>query len=145
MRTALALVSAALLATTAAAQAADNAEVRAAAHAFDLAQQNGDRAALDRLIAPYFLFVRGSGRIGGRQDFIDGFTGPGQKLEPFRIEDPLFLRVSPDVAIVGGEAWVKGTDNGKPFAEHFRYADTLARRDGRWVVIYVQVTGLPPA
>lgn len=145
MRTALALVSAALLATTAAAQAADNAEVRAAAHAFDLAQQNGDRAALERLIAPDFLFVRGSGRIGGRQDFIDGFTGPGQKLEPFRIEDPLFLRVSPDVAIVGGEAWVKGTDNGKPFAEHFRYADTLARRDGRWVVIYVQVTGLPPA
>lgn len=145
MRTALALVSAALLATTAAAQAADNAEVRAAAHAFDLAQQNGDRAALDRLIAPDFLFVRGSGRIGGRQDFIDGFTGPGQKLEPFRIEDPLFLRVSPDVAIVGGEVWVKGTDNGKPFAEHFRYADTLARRDGRWVVIYVQVTGLPPA
>lgn len=145
MRPPLALASAALLATAAIAQAPDNAQVRAAADAFDLAQQTGDRAALDRLIAPDFLFVRGSGRVGGRQDFIDGFTGPGQKLEPLRIEDPLFLRVSPDVAIVGGEAWVKGTDNGKPFAEHFRYADTFARRDGRWVVIYVQVTGLPPA
>ena len=134
---------AALIATAAGAQTPDNAEVRAAAHAFDMAQQTGDKATLERMIAPDFLFVRGSGRVGGKRDFIDGFTGPGQKLEPFRIEDPLLIRVSAEVAIVGGEAWVKGTDNGKPFAEHFRYADTFAKRGGAWVVVYTQVTGLP--
>lgn len=122
----------------------DNAEVRAAAKAFDDAQLHGDRAALERFLAPDFLFVRGSGRVGDRRDFIAGFTAPGQTLEPFTILDPLFLRVSGDVAIVGGEAWIKGTDGGKPITEHFRYADTFAKREGRWVVVYTQVTGLPP-
>ena len=124
------------------AQAPDsNAEIRAVAQAFDDAQVHGDAAALDRLLAPEFLFVRGSGRVGDRKDFIEGFTNA--KLEPFVISDRLFLRVSPDVAVVGGEAWVKGIENGKPFAQHFRYSDTLARRDGRWLVAYAQVTGLP--
>ena len=121
----------------------DNASILAAAKAFDEAQVHGDRAVLEAMLAPDFLFVRGSGRVGGRQDFIAGFTDPNEKLEPFEISDRLFVRVSPDVAIVGGEAWVKGTEHGKPFAEHFRYADTFARRGERWVVVYTQVTGLP--
>ncbi len=126
------------------AQAPDaNAEIRAAAQAFDDAQVHGDRAALERMLAPDFLFVRGSGRVGDRKDFIAGFTDPASKLEPFVIADRLFVRVSPDVAIVGGEARVKGSDNGKPFSQHFRYSDTFAKRDGRWVVVYTQVTALP--
>ena len=140
----LPLLAAFLLAPIAAAQAPDgNAEIRAAAQAFDDAQHRGDRAALERMLAPDFLFVRGSGRIGNAKDFIDGFTDPRSKLEPFTITDRLFLRVSPNVAIVGGEAWVKGTEEGKPFTRHFRYSDTFAKRDGRWVVVYTQVTGLP--
>jgi ketosteroid isomerase-like protein len=122
---------------------ADNAEIRAAAQAFDDAQFRGDRATLERMLAPDFLFVRASGRVGDRKDFIAGFTDPASKLEPFVIADRLFLRVGPDVAIVGGEARVKGRDNGKPFAQHFRYSDTFAKRDGRWVVVYTQVTALP--
>jgi len=121
----------------------DNAAPRAAAQAFAEAQQKGDGAALERLLAPDFLFVRGSGRIGDRHDFIAGFTAPGSRLDPFVVHDPLFLRVSPDVAIVGGEAWVKGIENGQPFTDHFRYSDTFARRDGRWVAVYTQITGLP--
>jgi ketosteroid isomerase-like protein len=133
---ALALVAAPALAQD------TNADVRAAARMFDDAQLHGDRATLDRMLAPDFLFVRGSGRVGDRRDFIEAFTSPGQKLEPFTIIDPLFLRVSGDVAIVGGEAWIKGTDGGAPFSQHFRYSDTFAKRDGRWVAVFTQVTGL---
>ena len=57
--------------------------------------------------------------------------------------DPLFLRIAPDAAIVGGEGSIKGLEDGKPFSEHFRYSDTFAKRDGQWVVVYTQVTGLP--
>ena len=121
----------------------DTAEIRAAAHAFDAAQQHGDRAALERLLAPDFLFVRGSGRVGDRRDFIAGFTAPNVKFDPFTILDPLFLRIAPDAAIVGGEGWIKGVEDGKPFAEHFRYSDTFAKRDGQWLVVYTQVTALP--
>ncbi|WP_116089668.1 nuclear transport factor 2 family protein [Sphingomonas crusticola] len=122
---------------------AENAEIRAAAQAFDDAQLHGDRAVLERMLAPDFLLVRGSGRIGGKADFIAGFTDPKSHLEPFEITDRLFIRPSADTAIVGGEARVRGTDNGKPFAEHFRYSDTFARRDERWIVVYTQVTPLP--
>jgi ketosteroid isomerase-like protein len=133
-----------LIATPAAAQTpSDNAEVRAAAQAFDDAQLHGDRAVLERMLAPDYLLVRGSGRIGDKKDFINGFTDPNAHLEPFEISDRLFIRPSPDTAIVGGEARVRGTDHGKAFKEHFRYSDTFARRNGQWVVVYTQVTPLP--
>ena len=121
----------------------DNAEILAAAQAFDDAQLHGDRAVLERMLAADYLLVRGSGRVGDRKDFIDGFTDPKSHLEPFQITDRLFLRPSPDTAIVGGEARVRGADDGKPFSQHFRYSDVFARRNGQWVVVYTQVTPLP--
>jgi ketosteroid isomerase-like protein len=120
-----------------------NAEILAAAQAFDDAQLHGDRAALERMLAADFLLVHGSGRVGDRKDFIDGFTDPKSRLEPFEITDRLFVRPSPDTAIVGGEARVRGTDDGKPFSQHFRYSDIFARRNGQWMVVYAQVTPLP--
>ena len=122
---------------------ADNADVLAAARAFDDAQARGDRGALDRLLAPDFLMVQGSGKVGDRAEFINGFTKPQSKLEPFEVSDRLFLRPSPDTAIVGGETWLRGTDDGKPFRQHFRYSDTFVRRGGQWIVVYSQVTPLP--
>jgi ketosteroid isomerase-like protein len=141
----LPLALAALLAAPAAAQAppSPNAEIVAVAQAFDAAQQQGDRAALERMLAPDFLIVHGSGKVGGRQDFIDGWTQPTTRLQLFAITDRLFLRIGPDAAVVGGEGRVKGTDGGKPFARHFRYSDTFVRRDGRWLAIFTQVTPLP--
>lgn len=139
-----AVALAVLVAAPAAAQApSDNAEVRAAAQAFDDAQLRGDRAVLERMLAPDFLLVHGSGRIGDKKDFIDGFTDPNAHLDPFDIRDRLFLRPTADTAIVGGEAWVTGTDHGKAFKQHFRYSDYFARRNGAWMVVYTQVTPLP--
>lgn len=139
-----AVALAVLVAAPAAAQApSDNAEVRAAAQAFDDAQLRGDRAVLERMLAPDFLLVHGSGRIGDKKDFIDGFTDPNAHLDPFDIRDRLFLRPTADTAIVGGEAWVTGTDHGKAFKQHFRYSDYFAKRNGAWMVVYTQVTPLP--
>jgi len=139
-----AVALAVLVAAPAAAQApSDNAEVRAAAQAFDDAQLHGDRAVLERMLAPDFLLVHGSGRIGDKKDFIDGFTDPNAHLDPFDIRDRLFLRPTADTAIVGGEAWVTGTDHGKAFKQHFRYSDYFAKRNGAWMVVYTQVTPLP--
>ena len=144
-RTLACTASAVLIATASTAQPADDAAaILAAAHAFDDAQLHGDRPTLERMIAPDFLFVRGSGRVGDRRDFIAGFTRPNARLEPFQVSDRLFLRLAPDVAVVGGEARLHGTEDGKPFVEHFRYSDTFARRGGRWLAVFTQVTPLPP-
>lgn len=120
-----------------------NAEVLVAAHAFDDAQLHGDRVTLEKMLAPEYLIAHASGAVGDRREFIEGFTGPGHTLEPFTIVAPIFLRVSTDVAIVGGETTFKGSEDGKPFTDHFRYADTLVKRNGQWLVIYTQVTPLP--
>jgi len=139
------MIAIALLATApAAAQApSDNAEVRAAAQAFDDAQLHGDRAVLERMLAPDYLLVHGSGRVGDKKDFIDGFTDPNTHLDPFDIKDRLLIRPTADTAVVGGDAWISGTDHGKAFKQHFRYSDMFAKRNGQWVVVYTQVTPLP--
>lgn len=124
------------------AQVPENGDVQKAAQAFDDAQLHADRAAMERMLAPDYIFVRGSGGIGGKKDFIDGFTDPDVHLEPFEITDRLFVRPSADTAIVGGEARMKGTDHGRAVHEHFRYSDFFARRNGQWMVVYTQVTPL---
>lgn len=117
-------------------------EVRAAAAAFDDAQLRGDRAALERFLAQDFVFARGSGALAGRAEFLAGF-GEGLTLEPFTILHPVFVRLGDRAAIVGGEVTLSGRDHGTPFARRIRYADVFVYRDGRWQVVYVQVTAMP--
>ncbi|MBU3077720.1 nuclear transport factor 2 family protein [Sphingomonas quercus] len=125
------------------APAATEAAIRAASREFDDAQLHGDRAVLERYLAPDFLFVRGSGKVTGRQEFIDTFAGGTLKLEPFTIVNRSFVGLGADAGIMAAEGTMRGTANGKPFVDHFRFADTFLRRGGRWQVVYVQVTPLP--
>jgi len=141
MKLRVAAVALSVIATPCAAQDS-NADIRAVADAFDMAQFHRDRAALEAMIAPDYLAVFGSGRIVGRTEFIGGFTGPDVTFEPFEITDRLFLRIAPDAAVVGGEGRIRGTEKGQRFSEHFRFSDTFAKRDGKWVVVYTQVTPL---
>ncbi|HLL23014.1 MAG TPA: nuclear transport factor 2 family protein [Kofleriaceae bacterium] len=120
------------------------AEIKAAAKAFDDSQLRHDRAALERFLAEDMVFVRGSGKLSGRADFLATFANPAVELEPYVIEHPIFVRLGERSGLVGGETVMRGKENGTPFAEHFRYADVFAWRDGRWQVVYVQVTMLPP-
>lgn len=118
------------------------AEVKVAAREFDDAQLRGDRSVLERYLAVDFLFVRGSGAVSGRADFIAAFTKPGQKLDPFVITNPVFARLGDGAVLVGGDAVLSGVDGGSRFSERIRYADIFAWRDGRWQVVYTQVTRL---
>jgi len=119
-------------------------EVKAAARAFDDSQLAHDRATIDRFLASDLVFVRGSGKLAGRDDFLATFADPTLELAPFEITNPVFVRLGEATGLVGGEAVMKGKENGTPFVEHFRYADIFTWRDGRWQVVYIQVTMLPP-
>ena len=112
----------------------------AASRAFDDAQFRGDVATLERFLAPDFRYVRGSGRIAGRREFIANFTDPAQHLDPFVITDRRVIALGRDAVVVAADGVISGTNAGQPFREHFRFADTFVRRDGRWRVAYVQVT-----
>jgi len=116
------------------------AAARAAAAAFDHAQLIGDRATMERYLASDFVFVRGAGVVSDRAGFLAAFTDPAIKLEPFTVEHPVAIRLADTAVIIGGETTLRGTEKGEPFAEHFRYADVFELRDGRWQVVYTQVT-----
>jgi hypothetical protein len=114
-----------------------------ASKAFDDAQFHHDGAAIDRFLSADFVFVTRSGQALGRSDFIAAVTTPGEVLEPFVIRDHRIRALGPGGGVVSGEGLVRGTQDGKSFSSHFRYADIFARRNGRWMVVYVQVTALP--
>jgi ketosteroid isomerase-like protein len=118
------------------------AEVRAAADEFDAAQLRADRATLERYLAADFVFVRGSGKIAGRDAFLAAFTTPGNTLEPFEVVDRRFIPLGRDAVIATGEVTLRGVEDGARFEEHLRFADVYLLRDDRWQVVYVQVTML---
>jgi hypothetical protein len=44
-----------------------------------------------------------------------------------------------DVVVLGGWVHLSGIDQGKPFVQNARFADTWARRNGRWYVVFTAV------
>jgi ketosteroid isomerase-like protein len=131
--------AAALIAAAAAALPAD---LAAAAQAYDQAQVESDRAALERLLADDYVLQNSSGAVEGKAQFVAEQTAAGYRLDPFRVEDPI-ERVMGDVALLGGVATLTGTDGGRPYRVRLRFMDVWHKRDGRWVVVFTQATRAP--
>ncbi len=119
------------------------ADLEAAVEAYDAAQVNGDRAQLERLVADDYVLVNGAGARQGKRELIGDYLAPGFKLDPFVIEEPVQQVWGADAAILGGRVDMQGTDGGQRFRVMVRFADVWAKRDGRWRVVYSQVTRVP--
>lgn len=115
-------------------------EVMAISRAFDDAQRRQSAEDIERYLADDFRIVYSSGRVGDRAAFVSGFTSETMQIAELFVEEPFYVDLGADAAIVGGIGVIRGTESGAPFEERFRFADTFARRDGRWVAVYVQVT-----
>jgi hypothetical protein len=88
------------------------------------------------------VLISGSGRTESKAEFISDSTAPGFKIEPFTILEPVH-KVMGTTAILGGVVTLKGTSEGKPVAQRMRFSDVWQKRNGRWQVVYIQVTRLP--
>jgi hypothetical protein len=124
--------------STAQTQPTDQALAQAAKE-YDAAQIAGDKKALDRLVADDYLIVRGNGTVGNKAVLIDVVAHDGLKNDPYTVVKP-FFRSYGNTAILGGWVHLTGTDHGKPFVQNARFADTWARRNGRWQVVFTSVT-----
>jgi hypothetical protein len=123
---------------------AQSGPLETAAQVFDDAQLHHNRAVISRFLAPDFQYVTRKGLLLGRDAFIAAVTNPKEMLEPFVISDHRVLQLGPDAGIASGDAIVRGTLNGRAFTDRYRYVDVFARRNGAWVILYTQVTALPP-
>ena len=135
------MILAALVAS--AALAAQQGTLATAAQAFDDAKLHHDRSAIDAFLAPDFQYVTRKGRLLGRDAFLTATAATDETLQPFVVADHRVLPLGPDGGVASGDAIVRGEQGGKAFTDRFRYADVFARRGGRWVVVYTQVTALP--
>jgi hypothetical protein len=117
-------------------------DLATAVHAYDQAQIDSNRAELERWLADDYLLVNSSGATETKAQLIADYTAPGFDLEPFTIEQPV-EKVWKDGAVMGGIATLRGTDGGKRYEVRLRFADTWAKRNGRWQVIYTQVSKAP--
>jgi hypothetical protein len=109
---------------------------------FDKAQITSDGVTLARILGDELMLIAGSGRLESKADFIKDFTAPGFKLDPFTILEPVH-KLNGNIAILGGVVQFKGMEDGKPFSQRIRFSDFWEKRNGRWQVVYIQVTRLP--
>ena len=115
------------------------AELRQAVHDYDTAQVKGDGPELKRLLADDYTLMNSGGRVQNKGELIADYTTPGYKLDPFTVLEPI-EKVWSDGAVMGGIANLTGIEGGKPFAVTLRFADVWAKRQGRWQVVYSQVS-----
>jgi hypothetical protein len=118
-------------------------ELREIGDRFDRAQLTADRATIEAMTAEDLVFVGSDGTRQDRAAFIGGWMDPGVRFEPLTVTDRYFLPLGPDAGVVGGDAVLRGTANGRPFVSRIRFADTFRRIDGRWRAVHIQATRVP--
>ena len=138
LRTALAF--AALAATTQATAQKAPTGLSRFSHAFDRAQLDQDAKALERMTSDRLVFIDGSGKRLGKNEFIAGWMGPDTKFNPVTLIDRRVVPLGPNAGIVTAETTVTGTSGGKPFSSRIRFSDTFERIRGRWQAVHIQVT-----
>lgn len=120
--------------------AIDQSEMIRIADAFDQAQLTKDQKALESMVDDELVFIQGSGKRAGKADFIDGWTGAGDRYDPIVLVDRTITPLGPDSFVVSAETTLSGVSGGQAFSSHFRFSDTFRRRHGRWQAIHIQVT-----
>lgn len=118
-------------------------EFDAISRQFDDAQFRQDGAMLGHMLAADMLFIRGSGKVTGKSEFIATLTDPQTDFDAFEIANRKVVSLGDNAMVVSAEAVIHGRTGKLRFKQHIRYSDTFARIGGAWKVVHVQVTPIP--
>ncbi len=118
--------------------------LREFADAFDRAQVEQDRPALEWMVSDALVYIDGTGNRHGKRDFIEGWMSPGDDFEMPTLEDRVVLELGPEAGIANARALLKGTSGGVPFQSEIRFADAFRKESGCWRAIHIQVTRIAP-
>ena len=103
------------------------------------AQLRGDWQTIQRLNAPDFTEIAGTGMIRTAAQNAEDMRSGRLKFERVEYSDQQ-VRLYGNVAIVSGIGHRSGSFGGAPFEQRFRYSRVYARRDGDWRVVFAQTT-----
>lgn len=110
--------------------------------AYDRAQFDNDVATLARLVDEDYVLVNSNASVEDKRQFLADFHLPGFKIEPYTLEQPV-RKVWGDGAVIGGLVNLRWTQYGQQHTRRLRVAYVWAKRDGRWLATYAQVTRIP--
>ena len=113
-----------------------------AAERLGQAEQAGDVAALEQLVAADYHGYDPSGRPQDRAGVLRGYADGSVRLTTLSQSD-LRARVLGDAGIVSGINLLRGQHRADHFEFRLRFLDVYAWRDGRWQLIASQDTRLP--
>ena len=105
------------------------------------ADLRADAAALDSLLADDVTYVRSSGAVDGKAEYLRALGATGQYALDSLVPADLSVRVFGEAAVVTGRLIVKLRAQPAPYA--IRFTDVWARRRGRWQLVAFQATRLP--
>ena len=105
---------------------------------------SGDRATVERIIAPDWKYTTPDGRMSDRAAvFADVFETRRHKIHRVDI-DEVTARVFGDAAVVTGRTHGAGEFEGSAYDVVIRFTDTFVRRDGRWQAVASHASVVAP-
>jgi ketosteroid isomerase-like protein len=110
-----------------------------AADAYDRAQFSNDVTTLEDLVTDDFVLVNSNGSVENKQQFLADFNLPGFKIDPYRIEQPIYKTWSSG-AVIAGLVRLHWTQAGKAQSRSLHVAYVWQKSGGHWRVVYAQVT-----
>jgi ketosteroid isomerase-like protein len=99
-------------------------------YAWCAADLKGDKAAMDRLLAPEFVSTNPDGTKQTKKQYIDAMK-PDEYGRTCNFSD-FSLGQSANYAVIIGYNTVRGRTADGPFTEKYKFTDTFVWRDGRW-------------
>jgi hypothetical protein len=105
------------------------------------AEQQGDIAALEQLLASDYRGYDPSGRPQDRAGVLRGYAEGGVRVTTLRQSD-LRARVVGETGLVAGISAMRGQQGTEQFDFRLRFLDVYAWRDGRWQLVASQDTRL---
>lgn len=111
--------------------------------AWDRAYANRDTEALSQLLADDYVLTDASGaRLTKPEYLMSVVRSPEMSRVRSWNSEKLEIRVSGQTATVTGESAVKGRARGRGYVveARYRFTDTWAQRDGKWVAVSTKST-----
>ena len=103
------------------------------------AELDGDVAAFDELLAPEFVGIGPVGFVLDREQWVHRHRA-GVKNDEFAVEEP-HVRAFGDTVLVEGVQRQVTTAMGRDTSGSFRVVVAATRRDDRWVIVNIQLSG----
>jgi ketosteroid isomerase-like protein len=116
-------------------------EVRTVGSELVKAVEQGNTAALERLLAKDYVAIDIHGTAIDKRQRLQQFQDAGLSFESVGSEQQS-VRAFGNTAIVTGIYNVKGVANGKPIDGQYRYLDVWVKRDGQWQAVATTMTPL---